>query len=105
MVKEIKDMSEFNAQLSEAGAKLVVVDFFAPWCGPCKVIAPQIEEWSKNMEDVVFIKVDVDEAEDIAQHYNITAMPSFFLFKETKKVADLVGANTAKLEELIKSHK
>ncbi|CAB4062858.1 trxA [Lepeophtheirus salmonis] len=70
-----------------------------------KVIAPQIEEWAKSMDDVVFIKVDVDEAEDVAQHYNITAMPTFMLFKETKKVADLMGANVTKLEELINSNK
>ncbi|XP_040566629.1 thioredoxin-2 [Lepeophtheirus salmonis] len=105
MVIEIKDLSSFNSQLSEAGTKLVVVDFFATWCGPCKVIAPQIEEWAKSMDDVVFIKVDVDEAEDVAQHYNITAMPTFMLFKETKKVADLMGANVTKLEELINSNK
>nr|ADD37926.1 Thioredoxin-2 [Lepeophtheirus salmonis]ADD38217.1 Thioredoxin-2 [Lepeophtheirus salmonis] len=105
MVIEIKDLSSFNSQLAEAGTKLVVVDFFATWCGPCKVIAPQIEEWAKSMDDVVFIKVDVDEAEDVAQHYNITAMPTFMLFKETKKVADLMGANVTKLEELINSNK
>ena len=64
----------------------VVIDFHAQWCGPCKMIAPQVEQMDKDMADVVFLKVDVDEAEDVAQEYNITAMPTFIFIKNSAKV-------------------
>ena len=69
------------------------------------MIAPQIEEMEKSMADVVFLKVDVDEAEDAAQEYNITAMPTFVFIKDGKKIDDLMGANSEKLKALINQHK
>ena len=113
MVHECSDMADFKAQLSAAGSKLVVVDFHATWCGPCKMIAPHIVEvdnlrishswiiwkWREDpdllvpfqmdgkMDNVVFLKVDVDEAEDVAGEYNISAMPTFVFIKDGKKVS------------------
>merc|ERR1712224_793749 len=75
-------MADFKAQLSAAGSKLVVVDFHATWCGPCKMIAPHIVEMDGKMDNVVFLKVDVDEAEDVAAEYNISAMPTFVFIKD-----------------------
>ena len=49
----------------------MVIDFFATWCGPCKMIAPHLEEMDKTMDDVVFLKVDVDECEDISEEYKV----------------------------------
>ena len=66
--------------------KLIVIDFFATWCGPCKMIAPKLEQMDKDMDNVVFLKVDVDEAEDVAQEYNISAMPTFVFLKNGQKV-------------------
>ena len=57
MVHLVGDMDDLKKQLTEAGEKLVVIDFYATWCGPCKMIAPQIEEMEKAMADVVFLKV------------------------------------------------
>ena len=73
--------------------KLVVIDFFATWCGPCKMISPKIEAMAGEMSNVVFIKVDVDEAEDVAQEYNISAMPTFVFLKNGQKVKDLKRKN------------
>merc|ERR1712223_1384451 len=80
------------------------IDFFATWCGPCKMIAPKLEEWSASMPNVVFLKVDVDEAEDVAAEYSIQAMPTFIFMKNKAKVGDLCGANADKLKELITTH-
>merc|ERR1712002_733163 len=91
--------------VTNAGAKLVVIDFHAVWCGPCKMIAPHLEEMSKTMNDVVFLKVDVDDCEDIAAKYNITAMPTFIFLKNKEKVADLTGANVDKLKEMVAPNK
>jgi thioredoxin 1 len=60
MVVEVKTKAEFDQALSAAGDKLVVVDFTAAWCGPCQRIKPAFEAMSKEITDVVFIKVDVD---------------------------------------------
>ena len=69
------------------------------------MIAPHLEEMSKTMNDVVFLKVDVDDCEDVAAEYKITAMPTFIYIKNKSKVADLTGANVEKLKELVASHK
>merc|ERR1712203_592457 len=92
-------------QVTAAGEKLVVVDFFATWCGPCKMIAPVLEELSKTLEDVVFLKVDVDDVEEVAAEYKITAMPTFIFLKKNEQVAELKGANVEKLKELVESHR
>jgi len=105
MVKMCKDLAELKADIAAAGDKLVVIDFFAEWCGPCKKIAPMIEEMSKTETNVVFLKVDVDVNEEGAEAYNVTAMPTFVFLQNGVKVADLMGANEAKLKELVAQHK
>eukprot|EP00092_Neocalanus_flemingeri_P005489 GFUD01005919.1.p2 GENE.GFUD01005919.1~~GFUD01005919.1.p2 ORF type:complete len:106 (-),score=34.79 GFUD01005919.1:661-978(-) len=105
MVHSVESMDDFNSQLAAAGDKLVVVDFHATWCGPCKMIAPHLQEMSNTMEDVVFLKVDVDECEDIAAKYEISAMPTFIFIKSKAKVADLTGANIERLKQLVATNK
>jgi len=104
MVHEVQSAKEFDQQLEAAGGKLVVVDFHATWCGPCKVIAPSIEELSKEMTNVVFLKVDVDENEEVAEKYEIKAMPTFKFFKNGKVVTEMLGANLDKLKQLLEEH-
>merc|ERR1711894_56030 len=101
MVYKCGSMSDLETQLKEAGDKLVVIDFFATWCGPCKMISPVLEEMEAQMSNVKFLKVDVDEAEDVAVHYQISAMPTFIFIKNGQRVADLMGANADKLKELV----
>lgn len=104
MVKQVASLGDLKQELADAGEKLVVIDFYATWCGPCKIIAPKLEEMSGEMENVVFLKVDVDENEEAAQEYNISAMPTFIFIKNQEKVADLMGANVDKLKELVNQH-
>lgn len=71
--------------------KKVVIDFFATWCGPCKMLAPVLEELSKEMSDVEFYKVDVDESADIAKEYGIMSIPTLVLLENGEKKDMLVG--------------
>lgn len=71
---------------------VVLVDFYAEWCGPCKATSPIIEELSNERKDVKFVKVDVDEAQDLSSKYNVFSIPTFILFKDGKPVSQFVGA-------------
>ncbi|KAH8408138.1 hypothetical protein KR222_000702 [Zaprionus bogoriensis] len=102
MVYTVKDGDDLKAQLKNAGEKLVVIDFFATWCGPCKLIAPKLEELAQqHTEKLVLLKVDVDECEDIAMEYNVSSMPTFVFIKAEKKIDEFCGANAKKLEETV----
>ncbi|XP_009471465.1 PREDICTED: thioredoxin-like [Nipponia nippon] len=95
--------SEFEAELKSAGEKLIVVDFSATWCGPCKMIKPFFHSLCEKYADVVFIEIDVDDAQDVATHCDVKCMPTFQFYKKGKKVQEFSGANKEKLEETIKS--
>ncbi|KAG0049831.1 hypothetical protein BGZ83_005358 [Gryganskiella cystojenkinii] len=104
-VKTITSQSDYQNILSAAGAtKLVVVDFTAAWCGPCQMIKPVFEKLSNQYRHVDFVKVDVDEFQEVAAVAGVTAMPTFQLFKASKKIAEMKGANATQLEALIKQH-
>lgn len=72
----------------------VFVDFFAEWCGPCKMMAPIVEEVEKELTDIKFIKVNVDEAEEIAARYGIMSIPTFYLFKNGELSKKTVGGQS-----------
>ncbi|VVC42549.1 Hypothetical protein CINCED_3A025800 [Cinara cedri] len=86
MVHLVVDFGDMEAKLIDAKEKLVIIDFFAKWCGPCKLIAPFIEELANDNPDVVMLKVDVDECEEAAIQYNIQSMPTFVFIKSNKEV-------------------
>eukprot|EP00088_Acartia_fossae_P032234 TRINITY_DN33023_c0_g1_i1.p1 TRINITY_DN33023_c0_g1~~TRINITY_DN33023_c0_g1_i1.p1 ORF type:complete len:300 (+),score=73.88 TRINITY_DN33023_c0_g1_i1:41-901(+) len=100
----IKDDGHFQAELASAGPKLVVVDFTASWCGPCKRIAPFFEELSTKYPRAVFLKVDVDECQETAASNGVSAMPTFIFFRNKTKVDRIQGADTNALEEKVKHH-
>ena len=71
----------------------VLVDFWAEWCGPCRMIAPILDEMSKEMEGKLKIgKVNVDEEQDLAIKFNMMSIPTMLLFKDGKPVTQIVGA-------------
>ena len=98
MVKEILS-DEFKTVIN--GGK-VVVDFFATWCGPCKMLSPVMDEISNELSDINFYKVDVDKNEDIAREYGIMSIPTIIIFENGKVVNSLVGLRSkTELKELI----
>ena len=84
--------------------KLVVIDFTASWCGPCKMIAPLFKELSEEMGNAVFLKIDVDENPETAARYSVSAMPTFVFIKAGEVVDRLMGANPARLREMIEEY-
>ena len=74
------------------GDKVTLVDFFAPWCGPCQMMGPVIDELAKDMEGKADIyKVNVDENGDLANQFQVMSIPTLVIFKEGKPVNQLVG--------------
>ena len=87
MLKHVNNRDEFN-ELTKEGT--VLVDFFATWCGPCKMLSPVLEELSEE-SDVLIVKVDVDEAGPLAAQYGIQAVPTLMLFKNGQRVDVRMG--------------
>ena len=85
---QILTNDNFEIEIQEG---VCVVDFFATWCGPCKMLAPVFEELSQEMSEAKFFKVDVDQALDIARKFSITTVPTMIIFKDGQAVDKMIG--------------
>jgi len=103
-VLQLHKESDLANQLASANGKLVVVDFSATWCGPCKMIAPLYANLSEKYPHVVFLKVDGDELQETTQKCGVRAYPTFQFYINKSKVDEVVGASAEKLEGTIKKH-
>ena len=90
-MKKIVNLEEFNQVINSE--KPVLVDFFAEWCGPCKMQTPILEALEKEMA-IDFCKINVDELEQVAINYGISMIPALFLFKNGEVVEKIIGLNT-----------
>ena len=97
---------DFDKIVSESGSKLIVIDFFASWCPPCRRIAPFFQSLAEEDKhpDAVFIKIDVDNSGDLPKRFKIRCMPTFKFMKNGEELDTLEGASEEALTALIVKH-
>ncbi|MGN0637397.1 MAG: thioredoxin [Huintestinicola sp.] len=88
---EIKNISEFNEKVLNSDIP-VLVDFFAEWCGPCKMMAPLVEELSRDAKGFAVYKVNVDNVPEAADKFGVSSIPTFVVIKNGTEAARTVGA-------------
>ena len=88
MLKHIKSVEEFESEVKEG---LVLVDFFATWCGPCKMLSPLLEEVANENPNLKVLKIDVDEVGPLAARFAIQAIPTLMLFKDGERKDTKLG--------------
>ena len=89
-IKHVTD-SDFQAEVLES-EQPVLVDFWAPWCGPCRIIAPHLEELQSEREDIRVVKLNVDDNPQTAATYNVMSIPMLLLFKHGQVAHQIIGA-------------
>ena len=99
MVKNITEQ-DFNKEIKEGK---VLVDCYADWCGPCKMLSPIVDELSEELTDVKFFKLNVDDNQELAQEYQIMSIPTLLIYEDGKLVNTSVGLKSKdELKELLK---
>ncbi len=88
MLKHINSVQEFDQEIREG---VVLVDFFATWCGPCKMLSPVLEQVSNENPDLKVLKIDVDEVGQLAAAFGIQSIPTLILFKDGNQVDMRLG--------------
>ncbi|KAG2430794.1 hypothetical protein HXX76_009770 [Chlamydomonas incerta] len=107
-VAEVSSDKDFSAKLAEVAGNgsLMICDFTAKWCGPCRMIAPVFSSLSNKYPDVSFVKIDIDNGAlgNTVQDHNITGVPTFVYYKGGRRVESFSGARPDMLESLIQKH-
>ena len=99
----IESTDQFSALLSSS--TIVVADFYADWCGPCKQIAPIFEQLSAQLSrpsKITFAKINTDKQQDLSRSYGVKAMPTFMVFRNARQVEFIEGADPRKLSSVVK---
>lgn len=99
----IESTAQFSSLLNSS--TIVVADFYADWCGPCRQIAPIYEQLSEQLSrsnKITFTKINTDRQQELSQAYGVTAMPTFMIFKNARKIENIQGADARRLSAAIK---
>ena len=100
----VKEINQEEFKIKVTGASKVLVDCYADWCGPCKMLSPIIDELAEEMEDFVFYKLNVDDAEEIAMEYEIMSIPTLLIFEDGKLKDKLIGFKSKEeLKEILEA--
>ena len=99
MSVQVITKENFDEAVLRSG-KPVLVDFWAPWCGPCRMVSPLVDEIAEEREDIAVGKVDVDEQPELAMRFGVMSIPTLLVFKDGQLVNKAVGARPK--EELLK---
>ena len=101
-------LQHFNAASFEeaiAGGKPVLVDFFADWCGPCRLVSPVLDEIARERSDVKIAKINVDKESDLAGRFGVMSIPTLIVLKDGKVVEQAIGARgKADISAMVKRH-
>ncbi len=93
MAGKVREVNEKEFESAVQGANVTLVDFWAPWCGPCRMVAPHVEAVAEKMDgEASFIKINVDENQALAQRYGVMSIPTLVIFKDGSEAARMVGA-------------
>ncbi|KAA1089119.1 hypothetical protein PGT21_007580 [Puccinia graminis f. sp. tritici] len=103
-ITHISNLDQLNKLISQHKNTIIVIDFHAQWCGPCHAIADFYSSLANSNKSLTFTKCDVDQASDVAKHYQVTAMPTFVFLKAGVKIDQVRGADRANLEKLVKKY-
>ena len=99
MVKQITD-KEFDESIKTGK---VLVDFYAEWCGPCKMLSPVVEELSEELKDISFYKLNVDESDEVVRKYSVMSIPTLLIFENGELKNTSVGFKSKdELKEMLK---
>jgi thioredoxin len=104
MVHQVTSDQDLTAAIAQSSSQLVVVDFYADWCGPCKAIAPKVTKLAEEKPHVAFYKVNVDVVSTHAEVQTVEALPTFRFYKNGKVVDELKGAAYDQLVQLVNKH-
>lgn len=101
-MKQINDENFYKEIKNE---KVNLIDFWAPWCGPCKMLAPVLEELEPELENINFMKINIDENHEIAAKYGIMSIPTLLVMKNNEVIEELTGFRSKEdLKEILKKY-
>ena len=88
----VLSINKNNFELVEKSEKKVLVDFYADWCGPCRMVSPIVDEIAEERDDILVCKVNVDDEQELANRFGISSIPSLLIFKDGEVVKQIAGA-------------
>ena len=100
MIKLLEKTEDFQSEIEK---DTVLVDFFATWCGPCKMLTPVLEAYEKNNQDIKILKIDIDSHPDLAKEFAIMSVPTLMVFKDGQQTKKESGfRNSSELDDLLR---